>query len=641
MKMKNTMRLLAILLGCLLIFSSFGGSVLAFSPAIPKYASGNFVYEIERGGAKIVRIENPTSVVTIPCFLDEYPVVEITAGDERVTAFQVEKGHLFFKAINGVLYNRSVTKLIRVPCGFKGTLTIPEGVVEIADMAAAGCTKITAVQFPQSLRQIGDSSFRGCYKLKSISLPKNIVVMGDQSFWYCKALADISLPDGVRMFPNTFLGTAYYENPKNWDNGVLYIGNHLITAEKFTGGAYKIREGTRQIVREAFENVKGIEELVVPSSVEYIGLFAFNGLSMDAVKLPNKGIVMERCFGNQSAKEEIDKHIFKTQSLEKKGDVGYIPQGTLSLGQESICNESYCKTIYIPASVQAIAPNSFTKSNSVEGFAVDPENKYYTAVDGVLYTKDMKTLVCCPPEKSIVNIPQGVTKIAPYAFYENKRITKVEFPSTLKEIGNHAFWYCENLNVLNLPAGITYVGELAFNGCKALQKVTLPQKASIDFLALAKGGVLEVPYETQHIPFHESYQNGTVHLTNESFALEYAKALGIAYKVVKAAPKPAVPSKPETSAPALSKPIVQKQDKPIAPKDESVVSEVVDVLAPANPNGEPALVETPTDVPEDTPTHLSGGTNPWIWVGIALSVLVVAGGVAVPFVLKKRKNKIA
>lgn len=74
-------------------------------------------------------------------------------------------------------------------------------------------------------------------------------------------------------------------------------------------------------------------------------------------------------------------------------------------------------------------------------------NDYFTVVDNVLYTKDMKTLVLYPGglTQSEFAIPEGVTRIEALAFRENDNLTKVILPESLVSIGHKAFYSCAAL----------------------------------------------------------------------------------------------------------------------------------------------------------------------------------------------------
>lgn len=74
-------------------------------------------------------------------------------------------------------------------------------------------------------------------------------------------------------------------------------------------------------------------------------------------------------------------------------------------------------------------------------------NDYFTVVDNVLYTKDMKTLVLYPGgiAQNEFTVPEGVTRIEALAFRENDNLTKVILPESLVSIGHKAFYSCAAL----------------------------------------------------------------------------------------------------------------------------------------------------------------------------------------------------
>lgn len=67
------------------------------------------------------------------------------------------------------------------------------------------------------------------------------------------------------------------------------------------------------------------------------------------------------------------------------------------------------------------------------------ENEFYKTIDGIVYTKDGKTLLKCPrnhPGKVVV--PDGVEVIAESAF-EDTSITDIVLPDSLRKIERRAF----------------------------------------------------------------------------------------------------------------------------------------------------------------------------------------------------------
>lgn len=93
----------------------------------------------------------------------------------------------------------------------------------------------------------------------------------------------------------------------------------------------------------------------------------------------------------------------------------------------------YLAELYFPASVSTI---KCTASTNVRSFKVDKNNKNYSSKDGVLYDKNMKTLLKYPAGNvnTTLTIPEGVEVIESWAFESCKNLKTIHFPSTLKKI---------------------------------------------------------------------------------------------------------------------------------------------------------------------------------------------------------------
>ena len=151
-------------------------------------------------------------------------------------------------------------------------------------------------------------------------------------------------------------------------------------------------------------------------------------------------------------------------------------------------NLEYITKITIGKNVKEIDDWAFGNSKNVSFFDVDDENPYLCDVDGVIYTKDMKTLLFYPPAKDIkthtsengdeikyisYEIPEGVETIRSKAFYKCYELTEITFPSTLRSIEEKAFFRC-NIGALTLPENLTFIGKDAFSYCTAIQELTIP-----------------------------------------------------------------------------------------------------------------------------------------------------------------------
>ncbi len=70
---------------------------------------------------------------------------------------------------------------------------------------------------------------------------------------------------------------------------------------------------------------------------------------------------------------------------------------------------------------------------------------------------------------SVVNIPEGITRIGTGAFWNNLFIEKVVLPESVKCICGDAFVYCENLKEVNIPQSVSEMGDDPFAGCLAIK----------------------------------------------------------------------------------------------------------------------------------------------------------------------------
>ena len=79
---------------------------------------------------------------------------------------------------------------------------------------------------------------------------------------------------------------------------------------------------------------------------------------------------------------------------------------------------------------------------SLEEINVDSNNPHWKSVDGVLYTKDMKTLHTFPSGKRCAefNVPEGVTTIYSNAFSLPAYLRIIHIPSSVEKIGAEAIF---------------------------------------------------------------------------------------------------------------------------------------------------------------------------------------------------------
>ena len=118
---------------------------------------------------------------------------------------------------------------------------------------------------------------------------------------------------------------------------------------------------------------------------------------------------------------------------------------------------------------------------TIDAYEVPVDHPLYQAIDGVLFSKDGKTLLAYPGGRmdEHYDVPAGVEHIWPYAFGTDYLKT-ISLPIGLKTIGNGAFSDCGRLQSIAIPLTVTEIGDYAFWGCVSLELVSLPDGLTIN-----------------------------------------------------------------------------------------------------------------------------------------------------------------
>ncbi len=122
-------------------------------------------------------------------------------------------------------------------------------------------------------------------------------------------------------------------------------------------------------------------------------------------------------------------------------------------------------SITIPEKVRKIQGNPFIECSKLTKINVNKNNKTYTSIDGILFTKSKKTLVVypCGKKNSSYSVPKTVYKIAENAFSESSSIKTIKMTNSVKRIEDNAFAHCYRLKNVTLSQRLIYIGEQVFN----------------------------------------------------------------------------------------------------------------------------------------------------------------------------------
>ncbi len=193
---------------------------------------------------------------------------------------------------------------------------------------------------------------------------------------------------------------------------VTRIGDNALAHCNYFDKVY-IPDSITHIGNYAFNNCLYLNDLVIPDSVTYIGEAAFLGATMES----------------SSIFEEL-------------------------------------MTISISEFVTYIGPGAFSSMGRVVAIEVNENNPNYTSIDGHLYTKDGTTLISYSYAKGEAEfvIPDSVKVIGLYAFSNNHKLESVTIPESVTEICDYAFFDCSDLTNISYGGTVTTWNEIIFGG---------------------------------------------------------------------------------------------------------------------------------------------------------------------------------
>jgi hypothetical protein len=137
--------------------------------------------------------------------------VGVFAGCSSLNAIGADSANPSFASSNGVLFTKSLKRLVQYPGGRAGAYAIPASVTGIGSLAFANCWRLTGITFPNGVTNVGASAFALCSGLTNLVIPSTIRSLEDQAFGYCNALKSVFFAGN----PPSLGGSSVYINDNN------------------------------------------------------------------------------------------------------------------------------------------------------------------------------------------------------------------------------------------------------------------------------------------------------------------------------------------------------------------------------------------------------------------------------------------
>ena len=314
--------------------------------------------------------------------------------------FDETTGHL---TIGKVIEKKSILDIHSIPKDKIKSVTIREGVTKIGDSSPMINNDIL-----HETPIIG--AFEGCTGLTSVTIPDSVREIGDRAFSGCEGLTSITIPNSV-----AYIGEDAFSHCTSLTSINVDTEN---TCYKSIDGVL-FSKGGKTLLQ--FPTGKRETNYTIPNSVESIGSWAFEGC-------PG---LKEVTLGNS-----VKRIYYYSINFE-----------SIVLRREMCSSECYI--------------DIFSGCTSLSSINVNEENQNFKSIDGVLFSKDGKTLL---------QFPTG------------KKETNYTIPNSVESIGSRAFSGCTGLTSVTIPDSVTKIDNYAFEGCTSLKEVTIPRELDITYV---------------------------------------------------------------------------------------------------------------------------------------------------------------
>jgi len=287
-----------------------------------------------------------------------------------------------------------------------------------------------------------------------------------------------------------------------------------------------VPDGVKAICNDAFKDCKNLISVLLPDSVTRIGKNAFKGCSkLERINIPD-GVteIPNEAFGNTCGLKAITlgnglKNIDFLMDCAELRIIEVDNGNPLYSSYDGVLYDKDVETLLIcprgksqltiPKSVKYIktysdSTGTILSYTRLKHIEVDPGNEVFASIDGILYDKSITKLLYCPHDIKSVKVPDRVTVIGRYAFWVSD-IQEVSLGSGITVIEKSAFCNCMGLKNIIIPDSVTVIGQSAFMWCGNLQNITIPES------------VISIGEDA----FHECDNLIKVIILNPSLALDY------------------------------------------------------------------------------------------------------------------------
>ena len=308
--------------------------------------------------------------------------------------------------------------------------------------------------------RIGDAAFgSSCGTFQSVTLPETIVEIGRAAFE--GSTFPIVLPESVRRIEYAAFAwhqTDTFRIPCN----VEYISEDAFSGDKIW----------RFIVDTANQHYVVADSLAL-CSIDTTLLLAYPGLNSDtAYTVPS---AVRRIAGSA---------FYGSNRLRRVT----LPEGLQEIGTAAFGRN--LRGLHIPASVCKIDGALRDTASARFALTVAPTSRHYKVENGMLMSYGGDTLLQVLGLTGVLQVPSGVRVVGENAFYLNDGLTKVVLPEGVTDIKAMAF--CFATAEVNFPSTLRTIGDYAFANTTKVKRICIPAVRTIGEYAFLYSSIEKV-----------------------------------------------------------------------------------------------------------------------------------------------------
>ena len=350
-------------------------------------------------------------------------------------------------------------------------LTIENGVV--TSYSGSFENVIIPYQYKGSVvTEIGYRAFYNHTEVKTCELPQGLETVEYSAFNGC-GITEITIPESLKIAYRYSFSNCKNLTTVNWNATNCAGGDSDSDDDQIFGSCDNLTtinfgNNVKRIPADAFYCCNSIISVTIPESVTSIEGCAFEGC-YKLIEIYNKSAI---------------------NIVAGKSDNGYVAYYAKNVytkvGESKLSKDENGLVVFSDGSDKLLVDYQGSNGDVVVPNSITQIYEYAFYNNTFLLTVAILSNITSIPAYAFagcsnltnVTIPGSVTSIDNWAFRDCTGLTSITIPDSVTKIGDAAFYGCNGLTSITIPNTVTSIGMNAFYACKGLTSITIPDSVT-------------------------------------------------------------------------------------------------------------------------------------------------------------------